>query len=62
MIEPTITQNGALYFAQHRTPRRQATIFGARVPAAARKDQIIIKQQRAFENLFLWLGLHRADK
>ena len=61
MIEPTITQNSALYFAQHRTPKRQS-IFGARLPAAARKDRIIIKQQRAFENLFLWRFLRRADK
>ena len=61
MIEPTITQNSALYFAQHRMPKRQF-IFGARLPAAARKDRIVIKQQRVFENLFLWRLLHRADK
>jgi len=27
MTTPTVTQNGALYFAQHRASRRRATLF-----------------------------------
>jgi hypothetical protein len=61
MIEPTITQNNALYFAQHR-PRKPRPFFGACLTAAARKDRIVVKQQRAFENIFLWRFLHPADK
>jgi hypothetical protein len=60
MIDPTITQNGALYFAQHRAPKRRSK-FEARIPAAAGKDRIALKQQRAFEDLLLWRLLHRAD-
>ena len=61
MIEPTITQNSALYFAQHRA-RKRRSFFGSRLNAAARKDRLVVKQQRAFENLSLWRLLHRADK
>ena len=62
MIEPTITQNCALYFAQHRARKPRPSFFGARLPAAARKDRIVIKQQRGFENLSLWRLFHHGEK
>jgi hypothetical protein len=61
MLEPTITQNTSLYFAQHR-PAKRRFAFLSRLNAAARKDRIVVKQQQAFENLLLWRLLHRADK
>src|ERR1041384_6145015 len=39
-MEPTLTQNCALYYAQHKTTERGATFF-RRFPAAARKREIL---------------------
>lgn len=61
MIEPTITQNSALYFAHHQAPKQRTKLF-ERLGLVARKERIIVKQQRVFENPFLWRLLHRADK
>jgi hypothetical protein len=39
-MEPTLTQNCALYYAQHRTPKRRAALF-REFRAAARKQAIL---------------------
>jgi hypothetical protein len=60
MIEPTITQNSALYLAHHKASKRKP--FFERLGLVAREEGIIIKQQRAFNDLLLWRPIHRADK
>jgi hypothetical protein len=39
-MEPTLTQNCALYYAQHRTPKRRAALF-REFRAAARKRALL---------------------
>ena len=39
-MEPTLTQNCALYYAQHRTPKRRAALF-REFRAAARKQALL---------------------
>jgi len=51
MSEPTITQNSALYFAQHKKSKQRAALF-RRFGAVARK-------QRPADDLFLWPRLQR---
>jgi hypothetical protein len=60
MIEPTITQNSALYFAQHKASKRRP--FFQRLGVVARQERIIVKQQRGFDDLLLWRLIHRAGK
>jgi len=61
MLEPTITQNSALYFAQHR-PAKRRFAFLSRLNAAARKDRLVVKRQEAFDKVLFWHLLHPADK
>jgi hypothetical protein len=61
MIEPTITQNSALYLAHHRTSKQRAKLF-QRLGFAARKERVIVKQQQAFDDLLFWRLIHRAGK
>ena len=60
MLEPTITQNNALYFAQHRPAKRRFPFF-SRLSAAARRDRLVVKRQKAFEKVLLWHFLPPAD-
>ena len=60
MLEPTITQNSALYFAQHRPAKRSFPFFSRLT--AARKERLVVKRQQAFDKLLLWHLLHPADK
>ena len=61
MIEPTITQNCALYFAHHRASKRPMKLF-ERLGLVARQKRIVVKPQRGFGHLFLSRSLNRADK
>ena len=51
-IEPTLTQNCALYYAQHKTSKRRATLF-KKFRAAARKRRPDVRQQLTFDNLYI---------
>jgi hypothetical protein len=53
MMEPTITQNGALYLAQHRVPSQDRDIL-ERLSPKARKERKQRKQQEQFAGLFFW--------
>jgi len=59
-MEPTLTQNCALYYAQHKTSKRRATLF-KRFRAAARKQGPDVRQQLTFGDLFVVPLLHRAN-
>ena len=51
-MEPTLTQNCALYYAQHKTSKRRATFF-KRFRAAASKQGPDVRQQLTFGDLFV---------
>jgi hypothetical protein len=51
-MESTLTQNGALYFAQHKISKRRATLF-RRFAAAPRKQRPDVWQQAPQGDLFL---------
>jgi len=55
-MEPTITQNSALYFAQHKRSKQRAALF-RRFSAAARKQRPDLRQ-RPLDDLFFWPRLH----
>ena len=59
-MEPTITQNSALYFAQHKVSKRRAALF-RRLRAAARKQGPDLRQQLTFGNLFIVPRLHKDN-
>jgi len=59
-MEPTLTQNCALYYAQHKTSKRRATLF-KRFLAAARKQGPDVRQQLAFGDLFVVPLLHQDN-
>ena len=59
-MEPTLTQNCALYYAQHKTSKRPATLF-KRFRAAARKQGPDVRQQLAFSDLFVVPLLHQDN-
>ena len=61
MMEPTITQNGALYLAQHRVPSRDREIL-ERLSPTARKERKQKKQQEQFAGLFLWSRFHATGR
>jgi hypothetical protein len=49
-MEPTLTQNCALYYAQHTTPKRRAALF-QKFRAAARRQAPSIQLQLARDEL-----------
>src|SRR4030095_15145213 len=51
-MEPTLTQNCALYYAQHKTSKRRATLF-KKFRASARKQGPDVRQQLTFGDLFI---------
>lgn len=57
MMEPTITQNGALYLAQHRVPSLDRYILEGLSPTT-RKERKQRKQQEQFAGLFFWARFH----
>jgi hypothetical protein len=56
-MEPTLTQNCALYYAQHKTSNRPATFF-ERFRAAARKRALLGDSPRATT----FSGVYRRDR
>jgi hypothetical protein len=59
-MEPTLTQNCALYYAQHKTSKRRATLF-KRFRAAARKQGPDVRQQLTFGDLLVVPLLHQNN-
>ena len=59
-MEPTLTQNCALYYAQHKTSKRRAALF-KKFRAAARKRGPDVRQQLTFGDLFIVPRLHKDN-
>ena len=59
-MEPTLTQNCALYYAQHKTSKGRATLF-KKFRAAARKQGADVRQQLTFGDLFVVPRLHKDN-
>ena len=59
-MEPTITQNSALYFAQHKLSKRRAALF-KKFRAAARKRRPDVRRQLTFGELFIAPRLHKDN-
>jgi len=59
-MEPTLTQDCALYYAQHRTSKRRGAFF-QKFRAAARKRVPSIRRQLTRDQLFRRLPLHRDN-
>ena len=59
-MEPTLTQNCALYYAQHKTSKGRATLF-RKFRAAARKRGPDVRQQLTFGDLFIVPRLHQDN-
>jgi hypothetical protein len=59
-MEPTLTQNCALYYAQHKTSKGRATLF-KKVRAAARMRRPDVRRQLTFGDLFVAPRLHQDN-
>src|SRR6266550_106502 len=59
-MEPTLTQNCALYYAQHKTSKGRAALF-KKFRAAARKRRPDVRQQLTFGDLFIVPRLHKDN-
>jgi hypothetical protein len=59
-MEPILTRNCALYYAQHKTSKRRATLF-KRFRAVARKQGPDVRQQLTFGDLFVVPLLHQDN-
>jgi len=59
-MEPTLTQNCALYYAQHETSKRRAALF-KKFRAAARKQGPDVRRRLASGELFGVPRLHRDN-
>jgi len=59
-MEPTLTQNCALYYAQHKTSKRRAALF-KKFRTAARKQGPDIRRRLASGDLFIVPRLHRDN-
>ena len=60
MMEPTVTQNSALYFAQHKTSKERAALF-RRFKFGARKQRVRRKTPMLGQ-LFLWSHLQSDNQ
>ena len=60
MMEPTVTQNGALYYAQHKTSKQRAALF-RRFRLGAKNERVATKQPTIGE-LFLWPRLQGQNR
>ena len=59
-MEPTLTQNYALYYAQHKTSKGRAALF-KKFRVAARNQGPDVRQQMTFGNLFNVPPLHKDN-
>ena len=59
-MEPTLTQDYALYYAQHKTSKRRARLF-KKFRAAARNQGPDVRQQLTFGDLFVVPRLHQDN-
>ena len=59
MMEPTVTQNSALYFAHHKNSKQRASIF-QRFRFRARKERVALKEPTLSE-LFIWPRLQGGN-
>jgi hypothetical protein len=59
-MEPTVTQNSALYFAQHKLSKRRAALF-KKFRAAARKQGPDVRRQLTFGDLFIGRRIHQDN-
>ncbi len=59
-MEPTLTQNCALYYAQHTTSKRRATLF-QRFRAAARKQAVDTHRRLTRDERFRRLPVFRES-
>jgi hypothetical protein len=59
-MEPTITQNSALYFAQHKVSKRRAVLF-RRLSAAASKQGPDVRRQLTSGDLFIATRPHQDN-
>jgi hypothetical protein len=59
-MEPTLTQNCALYYAQHKTSKGRAALF-KKFRAAARKRRPDVRRQLTSGDLFIVPRLHRDN-
>lgn len=59
MIEPTVTQNSALYFAHHKSSPQRAALF--RQFRFRARQQRVARKQPTLGDLFLWLRLQDGN-
>jgi hypothetical protein len=59
-VESTITQNSALYFAQHKASKGRAALF-RRLRTAASKQRSDVRRQLTFGDLFNAQQLHQDN-
>ena len=59
-MEPTLTQNYALHYAQHKTSKERAALF-RKFRAAARKRGPDVRRQLTFGDLFIVPRLHQDN-
>jgi hypothetical protein len=59
-MELTLTQNCALYYAQHKTSKGRAALF-RKFRAPAHMQGADVRQQLTFGNLFIVPRLHRDN-
>jgi hypothetical protein len=59
-MEPTLTQNCALYYAQHKTSKGRAALF-KKLRAAARKRRPAVRRQLTSGDLFIATRLHQDN-
>ncbi len=58
MIEPTVTQNNALYFAQHKIPRERIPL-GRRFMQGLRRRRQKVESKWPSGAVFIWPQVHR---
>ncbi len=59
-MEPTLTQNCALYYAQHKTSQGRAALL-KKFRAAARKRRPDVRRQLTYGDLFIVPRLHQDN-
>ncbi len=59
-MEPTLSQNCALYYAQHKASKRRATLF-KELRAAACKQDPDVRQQLTFGDVYVVPRLHQDN-
>jgi hypothetical protein len=59
-MEPTIAQNSARYFAQHKVSKRRAALF-RRLGTAASKQRPDVRRQLTSGDLFIVKRLHHDN-